>query len=225
MMVKSLIAALIAISPAMALAQTPATADTSANPESSHRQRPYGGGRFGAGTFSERETEEATVFMREYAPNRWQVVQALPEEGAVRRGVMGFIVARYRALQDTKRDDPKLYEVKLQQLTAEDDVYGLIASNPTAEARQKHRSELRMAVRKMMDLNLIERELRIERLKRSLAAEEQRLEKDRAQFDAHLDSRVEAFINDGTNALRRDMFPVLRNPRFEGRPTTQPAGR
>lgn len=224
MMVKSLVTALIALGPLTVLAQVAATADASPEPDAPYRQRPFPG-RYGQVAPTERELEDAGTFMREHAPNRWQAVQSLPDDGVVRRGVMGFIVARYRALQDVKKDDPKLYDVKLRQLAVEDELYGMVASETTPEEREKHRDALRIATRKLLELNLAERELRIDRLRQSLSTEEQRLATDRAQLDTHVNGRLEAFINEGTAALRKDMFPVRRPPRSEAKPTTQPAAK
>ena len=180
-----------------------------------------------AATRTEQDIEDASTFMQEHAPNRWRLIQNLPEEGAIRRGVMGYMVARYKSLLNIREEDSKLYELKLNQLKTEDDIFGIVSSAHTTEDRQKHSIQITESVRKMVDLNITEREMRIERLKTSLAAEEQRLANDRKVVDSVVKERVEKLIAEGAQAMRRDMLPGrgVMPPRHEPRPASQPTRR
>ena len=184
-------------------------------------ERPRQYGRFAPPSMV--EIEEAATFMQEHAPNRWQAIQTLPEDGTnLRRNVMGFVVARYRALQGLKEEDTKLYEIKLQQLSAEDEIYGMLADAGTPEQREKLREKLGDAAKKMMDLTLAERQQRIVRLKEIVSQQERNLAGDRQQVDKLVSARVEALINDGQSALRDEIRPGGRREHRRDRATTQP---
>lgn len=174
---------------------------------------------------SDKEYEQASQFMREHSPNRWQAMEDLPEEGGLRRGVMNFIIARWRILQSTREEDAQLYEIKLKQVTVEDNIYGLLAHTQSPAEREPLRKELREQARSLATLGLAERERRIERLQEMLKKQEELLSTDRSQLDAVVEQRTQALIQDGPTSLRPDFH---RRPRVEERrtrPTTKPSER
>lgn len=224
MIAQKFLIALVALGPVVAAAQwapeLASTAAVSADEEASPRPRQFG--RFAPPSAA--EIDDALEFMQENAPNRWQAIQSLPDDGSsLRRNVIGFVVARYRALQGVKEDDPKLYEIKVQELRAEDEVYGLLSDAGTPELREKRRNPLDAAARKMMELTLAERQQRIVRLKEIVGYQEQSLTQDRQQIDAMVTARVEALISDGQAALRDEVRPGGRREQRRERPATQPA--
>ena len=167
-------------------------------------------------------------FMRENAPNRWQAVQTLPDDGsALQRNVMGFVIARYRMLEGIREEDPKLYETKVQQLRAEDALYGLLSDGSTPQDREKVRGELTKTSKRLFELTLAERAQRIERLKQMVEREEQNLASDQKQMDTMVSARVDALITEGQAALRKDMGGSAGGRRDHWRergPSTRPAG-
>ena len=224
MIAQNFLIALVALAPVVAAAQWPAEPSqalaVSTDDDASPRPRQFG--RFAPP--SAPEIDDALEFMQENAPNRWQAIQSLPDDGSsLRRNVIGFVVARYRALQGVKEDDPKLYEIKVQELRAEDEVYGLLSDAGTPELREKMRKHLEGAARKMMELTLAERQQRIVRLKEIVGHQEQSLTQDRQQIDAMVTARVEALITSGQAALRDEVRPGGRREQRRERPTTQPA--
>lgn len=157
--------------------------------------------RFGRGYVSERDFEEAGRFMAEHAPNRWAATQALPEE--MRRGVMNFIVARYRSVSQLEGSDPDLYKMKIEQLSTEDDLYGMLSVRD-AERREQIREDIAKAVKKLVELNIAEREYRLTRLKKEVQEEESRLAADRSGAEEQVKTRTDLVIAEGTAGLRRD---------------------
>ena len=221
MIAQKFLIALVALGPAVALAQWP----DAPPPPPSHEEgepRPRQFGRFAPPSAS--EIDDAMVFMQENAPNRWQAIQMLPDDdSSLRRNVIGFVVARYRALQGLKDDDSTLYDIKVQQLRTEDEVYGLLSGTETPERREKLRQPLTDRAQKMQELTLAEREQRIHRLKDIIEHQEASLSADRLKIATLVSARVEALINEGQAALREDrpMGPPKRDRRRD-RPTTQP---
>lgn len=172
---------------------------------------------------TEEEVAEAMQFMTEHSPNRVRAMEALPESGASRRGVMAFVLARYRALQAVKEEDPRLYDIKVKQVESEDELYGLLAPTRTISERERMRDKIRIATKAMIEQNIAEREHRLERLRQQLQREEQKVNADRSQMEARVDARAQVLIQEGASALRRDLLRHdFREGRFGG-PTTKPA--
>ena len=166
-----------------------------------------------AAVASEQELEDVGIFMQQFAPARWAALESLPEAGAVRRSVMIYVVARWRHLQMLREDDAQLYHIKVQQMTVEDGIYGLLARTRTPAEREPLRKILREKVTELVKLGLKEREHRIERLRQALKVEEDRLAKDQGTTSRVVERRVDAFVTDGPVTLHSDM---PRGPRRGG---------
>ena len=154
---------------------------------------------------SDKEMEEIAAFMRQFAPARWAAMDALPEAGAVRRGVMVYVVARWRHLQILREEDAALYEINVRQMTVQDAIYGMLARTRTPAEREPLRKTLREKVDELLKLGLTERTHRIERARQALTAEEDRLAKDRAGIKSMVERRVDAFITEGPVPLHPDL--------------------
>ncbi len=184
--------------------------------------RPMGRGGLRAAQPSEEDMVEILAFMRVHSPNRVKAMESLPEESAARRGVMAFVVARYRALQALKDEDAQLYGLNVKQVEIEDELYGLLAPARAVGDREKIRERIHDAVKRQIDTNLAERERRLNRLRESLQREERKLDTDRAQIDELTDARTNALVREGTPALRRDV--LRRAAREDGRRDGRPGG-
>lgn len=167
---------------------------------------------------SEEDVAETMTFMREHSPNRVKAMENLPEEGAAQRRVLPFMVARYRALQAVKDEDPQLYDLNVKQIEIEDELYGLVASARRIGEREKLHDRIRAVVKRQEETNFAEREHRLNRLRESLRREEKKLADDRAQIDGLADSRTGELIQQGPAALRRDGLR-REEARRDGRPT------
>ena len=154
---------------------------------------------------TDQELEEVTDFMRKFAPARWAALDALPEGGAGHRGVMVYVVARWRHLQILREEDLELYEIKVSQMAVEDAIYGLLARTRTPAEREPLRKHLREKVGELVKLGLTERAHRIERLRQALKAEEDRLARDQGGTKSVVERRVDAFITDGPVTLHAEM--------------------
>jgi len=191
-------------------------------------RRPFNGGGGGGGGvprmgmgLSDRDREDATAFMKQFAPNRWAAMEAM-RDGGDRAGAMVFALARWRHLQFLREEDQELYDIKVRQLVAEDAIFGLLASTRTPADRVPLRKDIREKAADLVRLGLAEREHRIAKLREEIKAEEERVAKDRTDMDSLIDRRTDSLITDGPVASRPDGGP--RRPRGRDGATTRPDG-
>ena len=171
---------------------------------------------------SDEDVAETMAFMREHSPNRVKAMESLAEDSAARRRVLPFMVARYRALQAVKEEDAQLYGLDVKQMEIEDELYGLLAPARKVGDRENIRERIKDAVRKQVETNLAERELRLKRLRESLQREQEKLAEDRGHVDRVMDSRTNMLVQEGVGALRRD--ELRRGMREDARREGRPAG-
>ena len=141
------------------------------------------------------EWEETQAFMRQYAPRRQAAVEQMAE-GDAKESVKKFVFARFRSLQSMRRRDPAGYEQKLAQLRVEDEVFGIVSDwgSATDEAgREQLRNALRTQVAQLVELDLRERQRRVDSLKRELDEQTELLARDEKQRDVLVEKRVSRF--------------------------------
>jgi hypothetical protein len=132
--------------------------------------------------------------MQRFASRRYVALEQMPE-GESKESMKRFWFARFRSLQALQKRDVSAYEQRLAQLRIEDQIFGIV-SDFTANADpggQQLRETLRAQVGQLVDLDLQERQRRVEWLKRELADQTERLEKDQKQRDALVEQRVSRF--------------------------------
>ena len=173
----------------------------------------------GRGRCSDKEQEDVAAFIRQAAPNRWAALEALPENGTFRRGIMVYVVARWRHLQMLREDDPALYDIKVHQLTVEDNIYGLLACTRGPADREALRKKLHDKVAELVKLTLADRQHRIERLRQALKTEEDRLSQDQAAMESLIQCPPTR-----SSPMAGNTHPDLpRNPRRAVNPPDGPA--
>ena len=143
-----------------------------------------------------REWEETQAFMSRYAPRRQAALDQMPE-GEKKEGMKKFVFARFRGLQSLQRRDPAAYEQRLGQLTIEDQIFGLVSDwTGAGEAAKGQLLEaLRNPVSRLVDLDLQERQRRIDWLRRELADQTEALERDQKDRDNIVSRRVQRFAD------------------------------
>jgi len=120
------------------------------------------------GSFTAEEREETETFLATNSPRRWNALKS--------RGIRvnRFMVARYLELRRLQADDSDLYNIRLQEIKADDEIFGqarLAASDPAAKER------LHNAVAALVDLRVQEQVLRIKKLNELLHAEQDKLDR------------------------------------------------
>ena len=157
----------------------------------------YGKGHGDARAPRPNEWQETQVFMRRYAPRRQGAVEQMPE-GEAKESLKRFVFARYRGLQSLQRRDPTSYEQRLAQLRVEDQIFGIVSDwgGPNDEAGLRTlREALRTQVAQLVELDLQERQRRVESLRRELAEQTESLARDEKQRDSLVDKRVSRFAD------------------------------
>jgi hypothetical protein len=134
------------------------------------------------------------AFMQRFAPRRYAALEQMPD-GESKEQMKRFWFARFRSLQALQKRDVTAYEQRLSQLRVEDQVFGIVSDWSAAAdpSGQQLRDALRVQVTQLVDLDLQERQRRVEWLKRELAEQSERLDRDLKQRDNLVEERVTRF--------------------------------
>ena len=140
------------------------------------------------------EWVEVQQFMNRHSPRRQFALDQLPD-GEKKESIKRFVFARYRSLQSLQRRDPTGYEQRLAQLEIEDEIFGVVSGWGAAGEgeRDKLRQTLHDKVARLVDIDLQERQRRVEWLKRELAEQTRELEHDRGERDDLIERRAARF--------------------------------
>ena len=140
------------------------------------------------------EWVEVQLFMNRYSPRRQFALDQLPD-GEKKESIKKFVFARYRSLQSLQRRDPTGFEQRLAQLVIEDEIFGVVSGWGAAgeEERGKLKQTLRDKVARLVDIDLQERQRRVEWLKRELAQQSRELEQDQGGRDDLIERRATRF--------------------------------
>ncbi|HEV8291054.1 MAG TPA: hypothetical protein VGP94_04000, partial [Tepidisphaeraceae bacterium] len=138
------------------------------------------------------EFEKALGFLEKVSPNRFKAYQSLDEE---RKGIFRErIVAFYHVNQWINRDDnDEMRKLREKLIKAEDDVFGIrwdiLAGGGPRRASDEDRGQLRKAVGEMVKIQLQERSLRLERMKKFVKGEEDQLAGISSNIEDYIDER------------------------------------
>ncbi len=151
------------------------------------------------------EADEARNFARDHAPIRYAFYDMLPE-GPARFRVLRTFVQRYRLLQSLKEESPEIYAINLQRFEAEDNALGLARNARSATAPAEvaaAKSKLQEKVALIVDLNLQERQKRIDKLETRLTEEKQHLLRDQGNVDELIAKEVAQYTSIVDDLRRR----------------------
>ena len=142
------------------------------------------------------EWAETQAFMYLHSPRRQQAIDQLPE-GGKKESIKKFLFARYRTFQSLQRRDRGAFEQRLAQLRVEDQIFGLVSDWGLADEdqRQKLKERLRAETATLIDLDLRERQRRVDDLRRELDEETRALEADLKDRDALVEKRLGRFVD------------------------------
>jgi len=202
MKIRLLFLTLLGLVPAIAIAAAtgnqapsrPGGGDGSARGHGERPDRRSGGSAATRPDFDEEEWKLAVEFYRQNAPNRWAIIDPNLKAGGGRRW---FLVEGYRRVQWLSGDHD-MFSNAVDQIRLEDKIFGLAqelakvreAKNQTEERRIKE--DLRPSIAGLVDLQLQERRLRIERIRAGLKEEEGRV----GEAAAERDRKVEEYLNE-----------------------------
>jgi hypothetical protein len=162
------------------------------------------------------ELKAVERFAEAHLPNRFKALGKLDATSMEYKWALGYLVGRYRSLENTRENDQGLYEQRLQTLKVEDSIFGQVAEGAAGpEAPQEKRAILRQDIARWVALNLQEREQRIERMGALLDEQRAKLEADRNDQEALVDRKMADVERNGIRGLLPDGF----RRSFEGRGT------
>jgi hypothetical protein len=165
--------------------------------------RPDGerGGRPNTEWWNEKFREELREFCKTNSPNRWKEIEALPK-GQHKEAKIGAMGWQFRGLQMLKEQDKALYDLKVKEIQAQDEEFGIL-QNPDKLSPDELKSKLRDKAHDYVTLRLDERRHRIDRLLMTLQNEKKDLEKDKDKVGTLVEDRVDMLIKQGPS-----LFPT-----------------
>jgi hypothetical protein len=126
---------------------------------------------------SPQEWADVMQFLDENSPNRARVLRGIMDNPAS-QNLRQMMIQQYRAYQLMKNNLPEVAELRLKQFQLEDQLFGM-TSAPGDGERSVPAGELRPRVREIVkqiiDLQLEQEQLRVQRLQNTLDEEKQRL--------------------------------------------------
>ncbi len=147
------------------------------------------------------ELREVDEFMNENSPKRWSKIKDMPDDRKSK--LNGYVVQRYRMLQDLKQNEPAMYDLRVKRLKIEDEIFSLgwdlknnkneKSENFSADATKK---ELKKKVRALADSRIDEHRLRLKQWQEKMEQERKRLAEEQANVDQFVDSSVNAIETD-----------------------------
>ncbi len=151
---------------------------------------------------TDEQWNEAAEFMKNKSPKRWEAFAAMPED---RRDMLRrMIYRRYEGLRSLEKSDAEMYQLKMQQMQVDDELFGLAAALRNADDQEGVAEKLNKRVADKVDLELKERELRLKSMQKAL-------DDDRSHKDELIKKRLEQ--------VRSGRF--LKGPHFGHPPATQ----
>ena len=141
---------------------------------------------------------EVSAFMARYAPWGTREVNQMPE-GEWKERIKASLTQRYRALRLLESRDPETFEQRLVQLGIEDEALRLVSTFGGADEAQREaiRDDLRTRAARLVELDLQERQRRVQRLEDELKKQKDALDRDTGGRDGLVDKRVKGFMDWG----------------------------
>jgi hypothetical protein len=163
---------------------------------------------------TDEEWSEASAFLNQYSPKRMALAAQLPD-GQLKQRLRTAMYGSYQSIRRIQDLFPQIYQLEVQRLTIEDNLFDIHRQFIAAPAAQKAqlRSDLAEQVKALFDNVQQDRQERINRMK-SLAAELQTQHDDDARNrDSLISQQVQDVVSYGLGALLKE-----NNPRHGGGP-------
>jgi hypothetical protein len=170
-------------------------------------------------------------WMEENAPRRWEYYQSLvaTHQPGANRMFREFILPRIHQIKWLEKNDPKLYDLRMQRVKLEDDAFGLLEDlNTAADPKIKATltGQLKQKLADMYDNTLSERQQRIDELTASLQSAQKELtaDEDPDHKAKHVEASLQRALETGNLENPREPGPHMHGgPGMMPPPSTQPA--
>jgi hypothetical protein len=184
-----------------------AASDSAVSPDarSGNADNPMRGARHRQPT--DEEWQEASALLRRYSPKRMAAVASLPD-GPLKQRLRNFIYGRYLALVRVQDNFPQIFQLQLQRLTIEDNLFDLHHQfvSATGSAKASLRSDMRQQVQALFDNVQQDRQARINRMKMLVAEMQAKKESDAQNRDTLIEEQLRDVIQYGPKAMEREGF-------------------
>jgi hypothetical protein len=168
------------------------------------------------------EWEQARTFLQLHSPNRLKQFMNLRFPQAQER-VQWVLMNRYRNLMRLKSLSPDLYDVKVQEVELEDEVFGICLKIKSSQGdTEALRASLKPKLAALFDKGIEERQLRIGMLEKTLARQKEQLSKEQSARDQRIEQQYKRVAAHGVEGA---IFGASRaqQPRPGSRPSTSAA--
>jgi hypothetical protein len=155
---------------------------------------------------TDEEWNEASVFLDQYSPKRMALIRQLPD-GPAKERLRVLIYSRYLAVRKIQESLPQVYQLQVQRLTIEDNLFDIHRRFASAAGPQKAalRSDIRQQVQALFDNVQQDRQVRIARMKSWVADLQSRHDDDDLHRDSLITQQVQEVVHFGPNALMKEM--------------------
>ncbi|CAN5538668.1 hypothetical protein BH10PLA1_BH10PLA1_11660 [soil metagenome] len=180
------------------------------------------------GPVSAEQWAQILTFMREHSPRRTAELENLAVPGEVKSDfIKQLIAAQYDYVMSLQAEDPKLYDLQVKKIETQDAIYGMLRDMSQSGMDADEKKDFRVLVTTLVDVNLGERERRIEKARDALARAQSSLEADRKNKESLINDRVEQLKKEGARPFKMDgpTAPATRGPHHaDDQATTEARG-
>jgi len=149
------------------------------------------------------EEAKTAQFMEQYAPERFKVFKA-SRDGAAKKQFGQFLINRWRRLEELRTRQPDLYQVRVEAIRLDDDIFSICRQMKKANTadKQKLLADLKGKVADLFDNGLHERKIRIAQLEAQLKNQTDLLEADSSKREELIARRYRQISTQGVAGAR-----------------------
>jgi len=186
-----------------------ADADSPLNDASAGDTKPHpsDGPLPGHGRFAQRflqptdyDKSQAMLYLKAHSPNRYKFIQDLPD-GDRKSNVTEVAARRYVRWMQMMKEDQDLFQVVFKRIEVEDQIFGLVSQLRKDPSENQHAVETKLhdQVASLVDLGIQERQLRLDRLAKTVEDQKNKLAEDRANQANLVEERLNNILAEGKN--------------------------
>ncbi len=147
---------------------------------------------------TEDEWADISRFMQQNCPRRWDAYQALHPN---QQGRLKMVMANsYWTLQRLQRSDPQIYDLRMQRLPIEDEIFGLAHDMKASDGpKEAMRAQMAKRLAEWFDIGLKIQQLRVAQLESQLTSAKERLTEQQTDRDRLIKRQLTLVEKNGGN--------------------------
>jgi hypothetical protein len=158
-----------------------------------------------AQSYSPEELKAAVEFMQKHAPHRLAVMESFRNPQIFQRTRQTIVNQKrnFDRIKTNNANSPEIYEARLREFEINDEIFGICKKIQQRPADAKALTpELESKVSELWDLGIKERQARIDRLEKMLAAQKSSLEADEKKRDKVISTKVAEIARNGVEGAK-----------------------